>query len=137
LVAITPAAGFVSFGSSILIGAIASVVCNYAVHWKTQSDVDDTLDVFPCHGVGGIVGMLLTAVFAKNGGLITGQTGLFFNHVIALLLVSAFTFFGSLLLYRLVGFFTPLRVSAAEEKLGLDISQHEESVFSDKDALTM
>ncbi len=131
LVAITPAAGYVSFGSSILIGVVASVVCNYAVHWKTQSDVDDTLDVFPCHGVGGIVGMLLTAVFAKNGGLITGETGLFLNHLIALLIVSAFTFFGTLLLYRLVGFFTPLRVSPAEEKLGLDLSQHEESVFQD------
>jgi Amt family ammonium transporter len=131
LVAITPAAGFVSFGSSILIGVIASVVCNYAVHWKTQSDVDDTLDVFPCHGVGGIVGMILTAVFAKEGGLITGQTTLFFNHLLALLLVSAFTFFGALLLYRLVGFFTPLRVTAEEEMLGLDISQHEESVFAE------
>ncbi len=131
LVAITPAAGFVSFGSSILIGVIASVVCNYAVHWKTQSDVDDTLDVFPCHGVGGIVGMILTAVFAKEGGLITGQTNLFLNHLIALLLVSAFTFFGALLLYRLVGVFTPLRVTESEELLGLDISQHEESVFSE------
>lgn len=129
LVAITPAAGFVSFGSSILIGVIAAIVCNYAVHWKTKSDLDDTLDVFPCHGVGGIVGMLLTAVFAKQGGLITGQTALFMNHLLALALVSAFTFFGSLLLYRIVAFFTPLRVTEEEEAMGLDISQHEESVF--------
>lgn len=108
---------------------VAAIVCNLAVHWKTKSDIDDTLDVFPCHGVGGIVGMILTAVFAKQGGLITGETSLFLNHLLALLLVSAFTFFGSLLLYRLVAFFTPLRVTEEEEAMGLDISQHEESVF--------
>ena len=129
LVAITPAAGFVSFGSSLFIGVVAAIVCNLSVHWKSNSDLDDTLDVFPCHGVGGIVGMLLTAVFAKQGGLITGETTLFVNHLLALLLVSAFTFFGSLLLYRVVVLFTPLRVSAEEEAMGLDISQHEESVF--------
>ena len=129
LVAITPAAGFVSFGSSLFIGVVAAIVCNLAVHWKTRSDLDDTLDVFPCHGVGGIVGMLLTAVFAKQGGLITGETTLFINHLLALLLVSAFTFFGSLLLYHFVALFTPLRVTAEEEAMGLDISQHEESVF--------
>lgn len=129
LVAITPAAGFVSFGSSLFIGMVAAIVCNLSVHWKSKSDLDDTLDVFPCHGVGGIVGMILTGVFATKGGLITGETGLFLNHLLALLIVSAFTFFGSLLLYRLVAFFTPLRVSEEEELMGLDISQHEESVF--------
>lgn len=129
LVAITPAAGFVSFGSSLLIGVVAAIVCNLAVHWKTKSDLDDTLDVFPCHGVGGIVGMILTAVFAKQGGLITGQTTLFLYHLLALLIVAAFTFFGSLLLYRVVTLFTPLRVTEEEEAMGLDISQHEESVF--------
>lgn len=130
LVAITPAAGYVSFGASLLIGVVAAITCNYAVHWKTKSDVDDTLDVFPCHGVGGIVGMLLTAVFAKNGGLVTGQTTLFLNHLLALVIVSAFTFLGSLLIYRFVALFTPLRVTEEEEELGLDITQHEESVFA-------
>jgi len=129
LVAITPAAGYVSFGSSLFIGMLAAIVCNLSVHWKSKSDLDDTLDVFPCHGVGGIVGMILTGVFATKGGLITGETTLFLNHLLALLIVSAFTFFGSLLLYRLVAFFTPLRVSEEEELMGLDISQHEESVF--------
>ncbi len=129
LVAITPAAGFVSYGSSLFIGIVAAIVCNLAVHWKTKSDLDDTLDVFPCHGVGGIVGMILTAVFAEQGGLITGQTTLFLYHLLALLIVSAFTFFGSLLLYRLVAWFTPMRVTEEEEQMGLDISQHEESVF--------
>ena len=128
LVAITPAAGFVSVGSSMLIGALAAVVSNLAVYWKSKSVLDDTLDVFPCHGVGGIVGMLATAVFAEQGGLITGEVTLFGYHLLALLIVSAYTFFGSLLLYKITGFFIPLRVSAEQELLGLDLSQHGESL---------
>jgi Amt family ammonium transporter len=97
LVAITPAAGFVSFGASITIGIVASIVSNVAVHLKSKSTLDDTLDVFPCHGLGGIVGMILTAVFALDGGLITGETSLFLNHLLALVIVGTFTFFGSYL----------------------------------------
>ena len=82
LVAITPGAGFVSVGASMFIGAFAAVVSNLAVHYKSRSNVDDTLDVFPCHGVGGIVGMLLTGVFAKDVGLITGTDG---NHALSLI----------------------------------------------------
>src|SRR5205807_658865 len=73
LVAITPAAGYVSIGASIFIGTCASVVSNLMVHWKTKSTLDDMLDVFPCHGVGGMIGMLLTVVFAKDVGLMTGS----------------------------------------------------------------
>ncbi len=130
LVAITPAAGFVSVGSSMIIGAFASVVSNLAVYWKSKSALDDTLDVFPCHGVGGIVGMIATAVFAEQGGLITGSTHLFMYHLLALLIVSAYTFFGSLLLYKVTAFFIPLRVTAEQEVLGLDLSQHGESLDS-------
>ena len=98
LVAITPAAGYVSIPQSIFIGFAASVVSNMAVHWKTKTTLDDTLDVFPCHGVGGIVGMLLTGVLARDVGLIWGQTTTFVNHLLALVIVSAFSFFGSLAL---------------------------------------
>ena len=129
LVAITPAAGFVDFGPSIFIGILASVISNYAVHWKTKSTLDDTLDVFPCHGVGGIVGMIATSIFAKEGGLITGETALFFNHILALGIVSVFTFFGALFLYKLTNLILPLRVKEEQEDLGLDISQHKESVM--------
>lgn len=130
LVAITPAAGFVEYGPGIFIGVIAAVISNYAVHWKTtKSKLDDTLDVFPCHGVGGIVGMICTAIFATEGGLITGETSLFLNHLLALLIVSVFTFFGSMLIYYITNFITPLRVREDQEHLGLDISQHKESVF--------
>lgn len=128
LVAITPAAGFVSVGSSILIGTLASIASNIAVYWKSRSSIDDTLDVFPCHGVGGLVGMVLTAVFAQQGGLITGETTLFVNHMLALLLVSAFTFFGSYALYKLTDLIIPLRVTPEQEMLGLDLSQHGESL---------
>lgn len=126
LVAITPAAGFVSFGASIAIGIIASIVSNVAVHIKSRSTLDDTLDVFPCHGLGGIVGMILTAVFALDGGLITGELTLFMNHMLALVIVGAFTFGGSYLLYYITNAIIPLRVSEEAEEQGLDITQHDE-----------
>ena len=92
LVAITPAAGFVTIRDSIVIGLVASVVSNLAVHWKTKSTLDDTLDVFPCHGVGGMVGMIVTGIFAKDVGLWSGQTTTFLYHMMALVIVSAFSF---------------------------------------------
>jgi Amt family ammonium transporter len=128
LVAITPAAGYVSVGSSILIGAIASVVSNLAVYWKSKSNLDDTLDVFPCHGLGGIVGMILTAVFAKEGGLITGQWTLLLHHLLGLVIVIAFAFVGSWLLFKLTNKIIPLRVDEKDELDGLDLSQHDERV---------
>jgi ammonium transporter, Amt family len=133
LVAITPAAGFVAFGPSIFIGIMASVISNLAVYWKTKSTLDDTLDVFPCHGVGGIVGMIATSLYAKEGGLFTtGETSLFLYHLLALVIVFVFTFFGSMLLYKLTNFIIPMRVKEEQEELGLDLSQHLESISSDE-----
>jgi ammonium transporter, Amt family len=128
LVAITPAAGYVSIAASLVIGVFASGASNIALHWKSKSTIDDTLDVFPCHGVGGITGMILTAVFATSGGLITGSPALFFKHLAALVLVGVFTFGGSWLLYLLTNFISPLRVEEHHEQLGLDLSQHGESL---------
>ncbi|GIV36843.1 MAG: ammonium transporter [Cyclobacteriaceae bacterium] len=128
LVAITPAAGFVSAGQSIFIGFMAALISNLAVYYKQRTSLDDTLDVFPCHGIGGIAGMLFTAVFAKDTGLIYGQTTTFLYHLLALAIVASFTFFGSLLIYRVVALITRLRVSEEEEKIGLDLSQHSETV---------
>jgi len=131
LVAITPAAGFVDFGPSILIGFIASVISNIAVHWKnTRSSIDDTLDVFPCHGVGGIVGMIATGIFAKEVGLIHGDATTFLYHLLALVIVSIYTFGGSWILYKIVNAVLPMRVTAEQEEIGLDISQHNESIFA-------
>jgi Amt family ammonium transporter len=126
LVAITPAAGFVTLGQSIFIGAIAAMISNWAIQLKNKSRVDDTLDVFPSHGVGGVVGMVLTAVFAKEVGLIYGETTTFIWHLIALVLVAVFTFGGSWLLYWVVNKFIPLRVTEEQEARGLDASQHGE-----------
>jgi Amt family ammonium transporter len=135
LVAITPAAGFVNVPASILIGTLASLVSNTAVDWRTRSRLDDTLDVFPCHGVGGMVGMVLTGVFASttvnaaaSPGLIFGETALFLKHLLALLLASGFAFGGSLLLLKITDLISPLRVTHDEEVQGLDLSQHGESV---------
>jgi Amt family ammonium transporter len=128
LVAITPAAGFVSVGSSIAIGTLASIISNYAVHWKSKSTLDDTLDVFPCHGVGGIVGMICTGIFAKDVGLIYGETKTFLMHLLGLIIVGVFSFFGSYILFKVVDLIKPLRVPEDAEDMGLDLSQHGESV---------
>lgn len=137
LVAITPAAGFITVSSSLIVGIVAAVVSNLVVIWRTKTTIDDTLDVFPCHGVGGMVGMLMTGIFAHknvNGGnttgngLFYGETHLFFVHIIALIAVSAFAFFGSLLLLKVTDLISKLRVSPEEEMIGLDASQHDEGL---------
>lgn len=138
LVAITPAAGFVSIPHSIVIGIASSLVSNWVVGLRAKSNrVDDTLDVFPCHGIGGIMGMILTGVFAHQSinagnttgnGLIFGATHLFLMHMIALVGVSVFAFGGSWLLLKVTDMITPLRVKKEEEYLGLDVSQHAERV---------
>jgi Amt family ammonium transporter len=137
LVAITPAAGFVTIPHSLAIGVIAAVISNIVVDWRTRTSLDDTLDVFPCHGVGGMVGMLLTGVFASQAvnpaielgnGLIFGETALFLVHLAALVGVSIFAFCGSWVLLKITDLFTPLRVTQEEELMGLDLSQHDESL---------
>lgn len=130
LVAITPAAGFVTLSHSIFIGIFASFVSQVAVHWKSRSTIDDTLDVFPCHGVGGIIGMLLTGFLAKDKGLFYGESQTFVAHIIGLGVVTVFAYGGSYLLYLLTNLLIPLRVSVAEESVGLDISQHAETIDS-------
>jgi Amt family ammonium transporter len=130
LVAITPAAGFVTVRDSVVIGLVASVVSNIAVHFKSKSTLDDTLDVFPCHGVGGMVGMIATGIFAKDVGLVYGQTTTFLYHLLALVIVSVFAFVGSLILYKVTDLIIPLRVTDEQEHEGLDTSQHGESALA-------
>jgi len=127
LVAITPAAGYVTVGASVFIGTAAAMVSNMTVHWKSKSTLDDTLDVFPCHGVGGIVGMILTGVFADKVGLINGETITFLHHMGALFIVGAYTYGMSLILYKVTDLIVPLRVTSEQEEMGLDYSQHGES----------
>lgn len=128
LVAITPAAGFVTVQESVAIGFIAALVSNWAIARQSKSGLDDTLDVFPSHGVGGMVGMVLTGVFAADVGLTSGETDTFLWHLVALVGVAIFTFGASLLLFKLVDRAIPLRVTGWQETLGLDESQHGETV---------
>ena len=128
LVAITPAAGFVTIQESLLIGFIAALVSNWAISRQGKSGLDDTLDVFPSHGVGGMVGMLLTGVFAADVGLTSGHTETFIWHLVALVGAALFSFVGSFALFKLVDLAIPLRVSGWQETLGLDESQHGETI---------
>src|SRR5271166_73639 len=130
LVAITPAAGFVTIRESIVIGVVAAVVSNLAVHWRTRTTLDDTLDVFPCHGVGGMVGMLMTGIFAKDVGLTSGHYQTFLFHLLALAIVAVYAFGGSWILYKVTDWIIPLRVTQEQESLGLDLSQHGESALA-------
>ena len=135
LVAITPAAGFVGIPQSIIIGMIGAIISNIAVSIKQKSRLDDTLDVFPCHGIGGMVGMLMTGVFAsqlvhgiKDGpeGWAYGNFPFFITQLKAMLIVVVYSFTVSFLIFKFINFILPIRVSAADEEEGLDASQHDE-----------
>jgi Amt family ammonium transporter len=133
LVAITPGAGFVSIPSSMFIGAFAAVISNLVVTWKQKTSLDDTLDVFPCHGVGGIVGMLLTGVFATKtvnsvgtDGWFYGNFDFFVTQLKGALIVIVFSFVVSYVIFKLVNLIQPIRVTSEEEEEGLDASQHNE-----------
>jgi Amt family ammonium transporter len=135
LVAITPGAGFVGIPQSIIIGVVGAVLSNLAVYWKGKTTIDDTLDVFPCHGIGGIVGMILTGVFANkkinafgNDGLFYGGTDFFVKQLLGCLIVVVFSLVMGFVLFKIVDLIHPLRVPEADEELGLDITQHDESL---------
>ncbi|MCA6449723.1 MAG: ammonium transporter [Chitinophagaceae bacterium] len=133
LVAITPAAGFVAIPQSIFIGFVAAIVSNLAVYYKSKSTLDDTLDVFPCHGLGGMVGMLMTGIFATKSvntagadGLFYGNASFFFTQVKALGIVVGYSFVVSFAIFKFIDLILPLRVSEEEEIQGLDATQHNE-----------
>ena len=136
LVAITPAAGFVSVAHSLVIGICAAVTCNLMITWRSKTSIDDTLDVFPSHGIGGIVGMLLTGVFAskeinpaiENQGLFFGEGRLFLAESITLVGVSIYVFIMTWLILTLTNWISPIRVNSEDENIGLDQSQHNESL---------
>ena len=133
LVAITPGAGFVGIPQSIFIGVISAVISNVAVYYKQKSTLDDALDVFPCHGIGGIVGMILTGVFATkavnsagNNGLLYGNIDFFLTQLKAMGIAVAYSFVVSFIIFKFINLIQPLRVSEEEEELGLDQTQHDE-----------
>ena len=133
LVAITPGAGFVAIPQSIFIGVFAAVVSNLVVHFKTKTSIDDTLDVFPCHGVGGMVGMLLTGVFATTAvnsagamGWANGNPEFFLKQLKAMGAAVGYSFVFSFVIFKFINAVVPMRVSDREEEEGLDASQHNE-----------
>jgi Amt family ammonium transporter len=134
LVAITPAAGFVAVPQSIFIGVFGALVSNIAVHFKaTKTVLDDTLDVFPCHGIGGMVGMLMTGIFATkavnsagNDGWFYGNSAFFFTQLKAMAIAVGYSFAVSFVIFKVINIIVPLRVTSDEEEEGLDASQHDE-----------
>ncbi|MEJ7680444.1 MAG: ammonium transporter [Segetibacter sp.] len=133
LVAITPAAGYVAIPQSIFIGFVAAIISNIAVYYKQKSRLDDTLDVFPCHGIGGMVGMIMTGIFATKtvnsagaDGLLYGNASFLLTQLKALSIVVAYSFIVSYGIFKFINYVLPLRVTSEEEELGLDASQHDE-----------
>jgi Amt family ammonium transporter len=136
LVAITPAAGFVDVSAAIAIGLMAGMICNFVVMLLNRTALDDTLDVFACHGVGGIWGALATGIFCQKAVNEAGADGLLYGNpkqllvqALAVVAVAVWAFVMSVIILKIMDATMGLRVSAEEEELGLDLSQHGEYAF--------
>jgi Amt family ammonium transporter len=139
LVAITPAAGFVSPLSALVIGAVGGAICYLSVaSLKSKLGYDDALDAFGCHGVGGTWGAIATGLFASKAVNSAGAEGLFYGNpdllkaqLIAVAATIVFAAVGSFILLKVVSIFTPLRATEGEEQAGLDLTQHGEEAYHD------
>lgn len=138
LVAITPGAGFVPIWSSYIIGALVSPICYFTMNFiKHKLKIDDALDAFGCHGIGGVWGGIATGLFAKTSinsvarwdGLVFGNVHLFVAQVLSIIITAAVAVVATLICIGIIRIFTPLRVDQKEEALGLDISQHGENAY--------
>ncbi|MCE5217571.1 ammonium transporter [bacterium] len=136
LVAITPAAGFVDVSAAIVIGMVAGLVCNFTCVLLNRTSLDDTLDVFACHGMGGIWGALATGIFSQKlvnpagaDGLLYGNPRQFLVQVLAIAVVFVYGFVASVVILKAIDLVAGLRVSPEEEELGLDVSQHGEYAY--------
>ena len=137
LAAITPASGYVGVGASIVIGLLAGILANLVANWRaSRTRLDDSLDVFACHGIGGMWGSIATGIFAFSAidnlnGLIYGNPNLVVVQIVAVAITAAYSFIGTYLLFKLVNVFTKMRVSPEEEDTGLDLSQHGEEAYNE------
>ena len=139
LATITPCAGFVPLWASPIIGIAAGVTCYLAVQWKNKMKWDDALDVWGVHGVGGVLGTILLGVFAtkminsgvKTEGLAFGESTFFFKQLITVLAASAYAFVFTYIMLALINLFVKVRVTEADEKLGLDIALHGEKAYDE------
>lgn len=138
LVAITPGAGFVPIWASLIIGILVSPICYFGVALvKKKLKIDDALDAFGCHGIGGIWGGIATGLFGQSSinsvaqwnGLVFGDFHLFAAQIIGIIVTIAVAVVGTLICVAIVKVFTPLRVTVKEEQIGLDITQHGESAY--------
>jgi Amt family ammonium transporter len=137
LVAITPGAGFVTPLAAIVIGGIASILSYYTIRLvKNKTNIDESLDVFACHGIGGIWGALATGIFASTAvnpggadGLLYGNPRLLLTQAIAVGCVIVFSFVVTSVMAWLLDKTMGLRVSDTEEMIGLDISEHRERAY--------
>jgi len=137
LVAITPAAGYVDSTAAIIIGLLVGMICSFAVVLLDRTKLDDTLDVFACHGMGGIFGAIATGFFAQKFVNPAGADGLLYGNpkqvLIQIAAVAATAIWGfvmSIVLLKVIDRIMGLRVTAEEEEVGLDLSQHGESAYS-------
>ena len=132
LATITPAAGFVAPLPAMLIGLVAGAACYRAVVWKSWFGYDDSLDVVAIHGIGGIIGILATGLFASAGatGLFYGNPAQFGKQAILAIVTVGFCFVGTYVILKLVDVIVGLRVGSEDEELGLDLSQHNERAYS-------
>jgi Amt family ammonium transporter len=136
LVAITPAAGFVGPMAALALGAVSAVPSYFALSWRARTRLDDSLDVAAAHGLGGTVGALLTGVLAQKAWNGVADGALFGNprqlavQATAVLAAAAYSAVGTLVVLKLVALLVPLRASAREEGLGLDVSQHGEEAYT-------
>lgn len=138
LVSITPGAGFVPVYASIIIGAIGSPICFFFINYiKPKFNYDDALDVFGCHGIGGIWGAIATGIFTEKSinsaaqwnGLIFGEFKLFEAQIISIIITIAFAGISTFIIIKVMQKFVDIRVTSSEEFDGLDISQHSEIAY--------
>jgi len=139
LVGITPAAGFVTPVAAILIGSITTFVCFYAVSFKHKIQIDDALDTYPVHGVGGTVGAILTAVFATTAvnsagknGLLYGNPGELLVELAAIAIAYVVAGVGTFVILKLIDATVGLRVKEVAEMQGMDISEHGEEGYNEE-----
>ena len=135
LVAITPAAGFVDVSASLVIGALAGLICYGALLWRQKRGIDESLDAWAVHGVGGLFGALATGIFATAAiggvdGLLYGNAGQFLIQVMDVVVAMGYAFVVTYIIAKAVDKVMGLRVDEKEEYVGLDISQHGETVQS-------
>jgi Amt family ammonium transporter len=133
LVAITPAAGVVPPAGAFLVGLIAALPCYWAITWRAKSRIDDSLDVFAAHGIGGIVGALLTGLLASTawGADVDGGLAQLATQALAVVITILFSALGTLAIAGAVGLVVPLRAAETQEAMGLDVPAHGEEGYSD------